>query len=218
MEQSIVFRFFGGVSQAGFDWAVDFERVLFELARWLLPIGVCLLAEGLCVEKWRKIEQLSCCRYETVKRWWRRKYGRSLLYGILTAAVLFLAAMAADFVCGVELPGETGKVFLLWFAHMATVLSCFLVLDQTRLRRFAPALLLVLEGVTFLAGFQSPGAARFLYGMWGMYFQSGWHFGETGVPPVCSLAAEGVLLAFGYLAGEVLLKREVLAHGGNDQN
>ena len=55
MEQSIVLIFFGGVSEDGFSWAVDFEKVLIELTRWLLPIGICLLAEGFCMEKWKKI-------------------------------------------------------------------------------------------------------------------------------------------------------------------
>ena len=44
MDQSTVFQFFGGVSQDGLSWAVDYDKVLYELARWLLPIGICLLA------------------------------------------------------------------------------------------------------------------------------------------------------------------------------
>ena len=206
MDQGIVFRFFGGVSQDGFDWAVDFDRVLFELARWLLPIGICLLAEGICLEKWKKIEPLSRCRYETVSLWWRRKYAGSLLYGIAVAAVLFLAAMAVDMVGNGRLSGEVWKVFLLWFVHISTTLSFFLVLDLTKLRRLAPAGLLLLEGITFLAGFQSVRTARFMFGMWGMYFQSRWHYGETGIPMASSLIMEAVLLITGYLAGKKLLK------------
>lgn len=208
MEQGMILNYFGGVSQE-FDWAVNFDRVLLELARWLLPIGICLLAEGVCMERWRKIEPLSCCRYKTVKMWWRRKYARSLLQGISVAAVLFIAAIAADVISAVDFSGEEGKVFLLWFVHIVLILSFFLVMDLTSFRKFAPAILLVLEGVTFLAGFQSARAARFMYGMWGMYFQSNWNFGETGVPVVSSLMFEGVLLVLGYLAGGVLLKRMI---------
>ena len=54
MNQSMILNFFGGVSQDGSSWAVDFEKVLQELASWLLPIGICLLAEGFWLEKWRK--------------------------------------------------------------------------------------------------------------------------------------------------------------------
>lgn len=206
MEQGMVLNYFGGVAQE-FDWRIDFDKVLLELARWLLPIGICLLAEGVCMERWRKIELLSCCRYETVKKWWRRKYVRSLLQGISVAAVLFIAAIMVDVIGAVVFSGEEWKVFLLWFVHIVLILSFFLVMDLTRFRKYAPAILLLLEGVTFLAGFQSVSAARFMYGMWGMYFQSNWNFGETGVPVVSSLMFEGVLLVLGYLAGGVLLKR-----------
>ena len=49
MEQGIILSYFGGVSHE-FGWAVDFDKVLFELARWLLHIVICLLAEGVCME------------------------------------------------------------------------------------------------------------------------------------------------------------------------
>lgn len=217
MEQGIVFSFFGGVSQDGFSWAVDFDKVLLELARWLLPIGICLLAEGACMEKWRRIEPLSCCRHGTVKMWWRRKFVRSLLHGISAAAVLFLAAAVADLMGAVGVSGEMGRVFLLWFVHVVSIMALFPVLDLTRFRRLAPAILLLLEGVTFLAGFQSMGTARFMYGMWGMYFQSDWYHGGTGVPVLSSLMLEGALPVLGYLAGGILLEREVFSYGGNDQ-
>ncbi|MDE6516634.1 MAG: hypothetical protein K2L18_02130, partial [Acetatifactor sp.] len=114
MEQSIILNFFGGVSQDGFDWAVDFDKVLLELARWLVPISICLLTEGVCLEKWRKIEPLLCCRYKTVKMWWRQKYVKILLDGISAAAVLFFAAIAVDLLGAVDFPGEVWRVFLLW--------------------------------------------------------------------------------------------------------
>lgn len=207
MEQSILFHFFGGVSQDGFNWMVDFDKVLFELARWLSPIGICLLAEGVCMEKWRKIEPLSCCRYQTFNMWWRRKFFRSLLYGISAAAVLFAAAIAADLLSAVHFSGEVWKAFVLWFAHIMTIMSFFIVLDLTRFRKLAPAMLLMLEGVTFLAGFQSMRTARFMCGMWGMYFQSSWYYSETGVSAFSSLMIEGILLGIVYLTGGFCLKR-----------
>ncbi|MDE7274488.1 MAG: hypothetical protein K2N95_15785 [Lachnospiraceae bacterium] len=207
MNQSILFNFFGGVSQDGFSWMVDFDKVLLELARWLLPIGICLLAEGVGIEKWRKIEPLSRCRYGTVKIWWRQKYRKSLLYGIFAAVVLWIAAIAADRINAVDFSDNIWKMFLLWFAHSMTIMSFFLILDLTKLRRLAPAILLLLEGVTFLVGFQSIEAARFMYGMWGMYFQSTWHYSETGVSVLSSLVMEGVLMVLGYLAGQMLLER-----------
>lgn len=208
MEQGMIFSYFGGVAQE-FGWRIDFDKVLLELARWLLPIGICLLAEGVCMEKWRKIEPFSCCRYETVKMWWRRKYVRSLLQGISVAAILFIAAIMVDVISAVDFSGEEWKVFLLWFVHIVLIMSFFLVLDLTKFRKCAPAILLLLEGVTFLAGFRFMRTARFMYGMWGMYFQSNWNFGERGVSVLSSMMFEGVLLMLGYLAGGILLERTI---------
>ena len=58
---------------------------------------------------------------------------------------------------------------------MTTILSLLLVLDLSGLGKFAPAILVLLEGGTFLAGFASMRTARFMFGMWGMYFQSKWY-------------------------------------------
>ena len=210
MGQSIFLNFFGGVSQDGTSWMIDFDRVLLELARWFLPIGICLLAEGVCLEEWRKIEPLSCYRYEKVKIWWRKKFVKSLLDGVSVAAVLLIAAIAVDVLGTAGLSGEVWKAFVLWFTHIMTLMSFFAILDLTKLRGIAPAILLFLEGFTFLVGFQSMGTARFMYGMWGMYFQSRWHYSETGVPVSISLVTESVLLAFSYLIGRFMLRREML--------
>lgn len=214
MEQSMLLNFFGGVSQDGFGWAVDFEKVLYELARWLVPIGICLLAEGVWLEKWRKIELLSCYRYETVRVWWRRKFVRGLGNGIFTAAVMFLAAMTVDVAGGVGIVEEGWGALVLWLAHIVTIVAFFLVLDLGKLKGLAPAILLLVEGVTFLLGFVHVGTARFMYGMWGMYFQSEWHFGGTGVPVLSSLLAEGILLVLAYLLGNSVLAKSKQKYGG----
>lgn len=210
MGQSIFFSFFGGVSQDGSGWMIDFDKVLLELARWLLPIGICLLAEGACLEECRRMGSLSCYRYEKVKIWWRKRFVKSLLDGLAVAAVLLILAIVIDILGTTEVSGEVWKALILWFAHIMTLMSFFAVLDLTKLRRITPALLLLLEGFTFLVGFQSIGKAQFMYGMWGMYFQSKWHYGETGVTVLASLIAEGILFVFSYLAGRVLLGREPL--------
>lgn len=207
MEQGMIATFFGGVSQDGTSWGIDYEKVLLELARWLVPIGVCLLAEGVCFERWRKIERLSCYRYETVKLWWRHKYMRSLASGMAIAAILFMSAIMVDLAGAVIFPDAWWKTLVLWLAHIATILSVFLVLDQTKLRGLAPAILLLLEGCTFLAGFAMMRIARFMYGMWGMYFQSKWYHGETGVSVCSSLLLEGTLLGLSYLVGRAILGR-----------
>ena len=209
MEQSMILRFVGGVSQDGFDCMVDFDKVLYELTRWLLPIGICLLAEGVRLEKRRNIERLSCYRYEAMRIWWRHKFGRSLLYGIASAAVLFLIVVLVDIVNAGGILDEIWKVFVLWIAHMTTILSFLLLLDVSGLGKSAPAILILLEGGTFLAGFASMRAARFMFGMWGMYFQSKWYYGEGGVSVLPSLITEGVLIMLAYLAGGILLKKAV---------
>ena len=209
MDQSIVFQFFGGVLQDGLSWAVDYDEVLYELARWLLPIGICLLAEGVRLEKWRNMERLSCYRYEAMRIWWRHKFARSLLYGIASAAVLFLIVVLVDIVNAGGIHDEIWKVFVLWIAHMTTILSFLLLLDLSGLGKFAPAILILLEGCTFLAGFASMRTAQFMFGMWGMYFQSKWYYGEGGVSVLPSLITEGVLIMLAYLAGGILLKKAV---------
>lgn len=208
MEQSMVLKFFGGVSQDASSLAVDFEKVLRELAAWLLPIGVCLLAEGLRLEKWRKIETLASYRYVTVKKWWRRKFAGIMRNGVLTAAVMFIMAMAADIVNDGKLSDKSLNVFFLWLVHMILTMTFFLMLDLTGVRKLAPAILLLSEGGTFLVGFSNTRIARFMYGMWGMYFQSKWYFEETGVSVLSSILFEMALIALVYLAGGIFLERK----------
>ena len=209
MEQSMILNFFGGVSQDPSSWTVDFDKVLRELAGWLLPIGICLLAEGFWLEKWRKIEPLACYRYVTVKKWWRWKFLRVLRNSVLAVVILFITAIAADVVNLGELSEEKWKMFLLWSIHLIMTMIFFLVLDLTRFRKLAPAVLLLLEGITFLAGFSNMRIAQFMYGMWGMYFQSKWYFGETGVSVLLSLLTEMALIALVYLAGRIFLERKI---------
>ena len=211
MGDGIFLYFFGGVSQEGSFWKTAFEQVLFELARWLLPISICLLAEGVSLENWRKIESFSCYRHEAVKIWWRRKFVRILLEGMSVAAVLLTVTIMIDVVGAVEFSGEIWKVLVLWIPHIMTIMSFFIVLDLTKYRKFAPAAILLLEGFTFLVGFRFSGIARFMYGMWGMYFQSEWYFGETGVPVITSLMADVILFGLSYLAGRILLERRYKA-------
>ena len=125
MNQSMILNFFGGVSQDGSSWAVDFEKVLQELASWLLPIGICLLAEGFWLEKWRKIEPLACYRYVTVKKWWRWKFLRVLRNSVLAVVILFITAIAADVVNLGELSEEKWKMFLLWSIHLIMTMIFF---------------------------------------------------------------------------------------------
>ena len=68
----------------------------------VLPIGICLLAEGVRLEKRRNIERLSCYRYEAMRIWWRYKFGRSLLYGIASAAALGFDAPMGNSLDGVS--------------------------------------------------------------------------------------------------------------------
>lgn len=214
MNQSMILSFFGGVSQDGSSWMADFDRVLYELARWLLPIGICLLAEGVWLEAWRKAELLACYRYVTVKKWWRQKFAKVLLYGVWMAAALFITAMAADILAAGGIRDEAWNVFLLWLTHMVTIMVFFLVLDITRLGKLAPAILLLLEGITFLVGFSNRRITGCMYGMWGMYFQSEWHFGETGVPVFSSLLIQAALVVLSYLAGGFLLDRKTGVDSG----
>ena len=122
---------------------------------------------------------------------------------------MFITAIAADVVNLGELSEEKWKMFLLWSIHLIMTMIFFLVLDLTRFRKLAPAVLLLLEGITFLVGFSNMRIAQFMYGMWGMYFQSKWYFGETGVSVLLSLLTEMALIALVYLAGRIFLERKI---------
>ena len=200
-----VIRYFGGV-QVERSFGTDYEKIFLGLIRWLLPLTVCLLAAGIWLERRNKMELLARYRYGTDTRWWRVRFFRGIRFGIGEGAILFCIALAADGISPEGISPETGRVFLLWFAHFMTMLSFLMTLELMGMKGQATGALLLLEGFSFLAGILLVRLSAWMYGSWGMYFQSAWYDRETGVPVWGVLVAEGVLAAVSYGAGRFFLK------------
>ena len=202
----MVLRYFGGV-QVDMDFGIDYDKLFLGLIRWLLPLTVCLLAEGIWLEKRSRMELLARFRYGTEKRWWTAKFFRGVRFGMTAGAILFCVAAAADGVSPGGVSPEIWKILLLWCGHLISMLSLFMLLELMGLKGPAPGVLLLLEGLSFLGSILLGRLAIWMYGRWGMYFQSAWYDRETGVPVLGVLAAEGLLAAGSYGAGRILLKR-----------
>ena len=205
MSESMFIKLFAGVP-SGYFGAIP----LIPLGWWLLSIGVFLLAAGVYAERDRKLEALSLYRYKTVEGWWKRRFGKGLLSGIRTTFLFFLLVLSWDIAMGnISLlsPGLLAKIIILWLFHSVSMAALFVLLDLFPVRCFAPGALFLLEGVTFIIGCQVHAVSHVMYGMWGMYLQSGLcEAGGFPVGPV--IAAEAVLPAAGFWIGWEYLKRE----------
>jgi hypothetical protein len=205
VSESMFIRLFAGVPSDYFG-AIP----LIPFGWWLLSMGVFLLAVGFYGERDRKLEVLFLYRCKTVKGWWKRRFGKGLLYGIKTAVLFLVLVLSWDIAVGsiVVLSAELfAKITILWLFHSVSMAALFVLLDLFPVGRFAPGALFLLEGVTFIIGCQVHAVSKVMYGMWGMYLQSGLcEAGGFPVGPV--IAAEAVLPAAGFWIGWEYLKRE----------
>lgn len=184
---------------------------LIVYARFLLLIGVLLLTTGCCMERKDKIQGLSCYRYGTVLKWWRRRFWKGLLYSIQKAVCLMLVFLFCDLVTGrapflFAFAEETAKTGVLWLIHFISLNALFLLLDLGRGKRYVPAAVLLTEGITFYTGYRVNAVTNFMYGTWGMYLRSDW-LDTRGFPAGTVLFAELLLTAAGYYAGKIYLKK-----------
>lgn len=205
MSESMFIRLFAGVSSDYFD---IIPQVPF--GQWLLPIGIFLLTVGIYVERDRKAETFSLYRYGTITDWWTRYFVKRVIAGIRIAVLLLLIVLTCDFVRGklillsVEL---LAKISVLWLFHSISMAALFVLLDLLPVRRFAPGMLFLLEGITFIVGCRIRAVSHVMYGMWGMYLRSGLH--ETGgFPAGMIIVTEAALLAVSFVIGREYLKRE----------
>lgn len=205
MSESMFIRLFAGVPSDYFG-AIP----LIPFGWWLLPIGLFLLAAGFYAERDRKLKVLSLYRYGTVKSWWKRLFGKGLLYGVKTALLFLLIVLNWDIAMGnlslltAELLAE---IIVLWLFHSVCMAALFVLLDLFPVRRFVPGALFLSEGVTFIIGCQVHAVSHVMYGMWGMYLQSSF-YEAGGFPAWPVIAAEVVLPAAGFLIGREYLKKE----------
>lgn len=202
MKESVFIQFFGGVPFC--DVADAFPLIPF--GRWLLPVSICLLAAGYYAERNRRWELLSAYRYGTAKSWWRKRFGKGILGGVLTAALLMLFFIVWDMIMGKSfgvLGEQMIKISILWLFHIISMYALFLLLDLFGARRVVPAALLLFEGVTFVMAFWMKETADMAYGMWGMYFRSGWYIGGQGFRVRRVLTLECLILAVCYYGGKL---------------
>lgn len=206
MSESMFIRLFAGVPSDYFG-AIP----LIPFGWWLLPIGLFLLAAGFYAEKDRKLKVLVLYRCGTVKSWWKRRFGKGLLFGVKTAVLFLLIVLNWDIAMGnlSALSAELlAEIIVLWLFHSVSMAALFVLLDLFPVRRFVPGALLLLEGVTFIIGCQVHAVSHVMYGMWGMYLQSSFCEADGfSAGPV--IAAEVVLLAAGFLIGREYLKKEI---------
>lgn len=205
MSESMFIRLFAGVPSDYFG-AIP----LIPFGWWLLSMGVFLLAAGFYGYRDRKLEVLSLYRCKTVKGWWKRRFGKGLLYGIKTAVLFLLLVLSWDIAVGsiALLSAELlAKITILWLFHSVSMASLLGLLDLFPVGRFVPGALLLLEGVTFIIGCQVHAVSQVMYGMWGMYLQSSL-CEAGGFPAGPVIAAEALLPAAGFWIGREYLKRE----------
>lgn len=204
MLDHIFFKLFAGIPCNTFG-AVP----LIPFGRWLLPVGAWLLAVGTCHERNDKMETFSEYRYGTVSSWWKTRFGLGLLSGLQKAGLLLLVVLAFNLIAGrpsAPSMAESLKISALWLAHILSLHALFLFLDLVFDKRFLPAALLMLEGVTLVLGCQIKSLSHAMYGTWGMYLQSTW-YSPGGFSPAIVFAAELSLAAGAYCAGHVYLKK-----------
>ncbi len=200
---SALMDFFGGVTWENRSSmpGVVVELWLYELVRWLLPIGICLMFTGAYLKKQREIERLSCYRYGSILVWWGRKFTRSLFAGLLAGEALVAAAIVYDAAMAVKLSAESVKIIVLWSVHIMTLVSFMLVLEQTRLKGISAIALLLLEGFTFMLGFEYSKIIPFMCGMWGMYLQSDWYDSQKTLCASSVIIAQGILILLSFMQG-----------------
>ena len=199
-------RFFAGISMEEID-----TFPLLPLGCWLLPIGVWLLAVGFCLGMDRKNRRFAVIRYGGMQKWWKHYFFKNMIYGGLAAGMLPLAGWLAELLVLRHLRGsipETAEVFALWIVHGMALLALYLFLDTTRIKRIIPAMLLILEVMTFLYGYRNKKAAPFMFGIWGMYRQSSFYDRIGGFPVLCMVALQIAIIAGCYLLGIYCLKRK----------
>lgn len=203
MGLSVFLRFFGGVESDGFD-----SIPLIPLGCWLLPIGIFLLVTGTYLEKKRTTELFSCYRYRSANYWWSERFIMGLLQSVGIAILIMIVVLLFD-VLRNTLPENLSiiaKVCALWFVHMLSMCALFLVLDLTNFRRLVPGALIVAETITFVVGFKTHSLAGFMFGIWGMYYQSSWYDAQYGFSIPVTILIELSVLLLCYTTGMLILK------------
>ena len=206
MKTSIFLRYFGGIVNDN-TWG---DIPVIPLGQWLLPIAICLLLQGLYMEKSRKINIFLEYRCGAIVCWWHRKYLLGLVRGTFISLGLIFAFIVLDIARREFSLKELPAVIVLWYLHMLTMQSMYLWMDLLSLRKLALAALLLLEGFTFLIGHKFQTIGAILYGTWGMYYRSSWYDRPQGFSSFAVILVEIALIMLGYYIGKILVTNQTI--------
>lgn len=201
---SLFFQLFAGVPM---DETEAFPLV--PLGYWLFPIGIYLLVIGFWLGTDKQNRRFVIVRCGRIQKWWKHYFLRNLFHGALAAVSLLTLSEMIDLFLLHTFP-ENGKeisvIFVLWTVHAMTLSALFLFLEAFRIKKLIPAVLLLLEGLTFLSGFRFRKSARFMFGVWGMYVQSNLQESMYGYSVIRVVIVQVIIIMVCYRLGGCLLK------------
>jgi hypothetical protein len=206
MGMSLFYQLFAGVPMNEMD-----AFPLIPLGRWLFMIGIYLLIMGFYLGRSRQNQQFIMIRYGFIQKWWQQYFFKNLFGGLLIAAILLGMIKLIDWLLGMRSAvsfKEIVVISVLWTVHTEVLLALFLFLEVLGLRKMTPAVLLLLEGLTFLSGFRVKEIAHLMFGSWGMYLQSSIYENTYGFSIIIVIAMQSVTIVGCYLLGGYVLKNK----------
>lgn len=201
---SLFFQLFAGVPMNEMD-----TFPLVPLGCWLFPIGIYLLIIGFRFGMDKQNRRFVMVRCGWIQKWWKHHFLRSLLYGGFAAGSLLTFFKIIDLFALQMFTGnlkETSTIFVLWTVHAMTLSVLFLLLETLKIKKMIPAVILLLEGLTFLSGFRFKESAKFMFGSWGMYVQSNLYEDMYGFSIISVIIVQVTIIMVCYLLGSYLLK------------
>lgn len=201
---SLFFRLFAGVPTDEID-----TFPLVPLGCWLFPIGIYLLVIGFRLGMGKQNRRFVIVRCGWIQKWWKHFFLRNLLNGVFAAVSLLTLFKMIDLFALHMFTGnlkEISVIFVLWTVHAMTLSAIFLFMETLRIKKMIPAGLLLLEGLTFLSGFQFRKSARFMFGVWGMYVQSNLHESMYGFSIISVMIVQVTIIMICYWVGSYWLK------------
>ena len=179
---------------------------LVPLGCWLFPIGIFLLIIGFRLGMDKQNQRFVIVRCGWIQKWWKHYFLRNLLNGIFAALFNIIDLLVLQMFTG-NLK-EISAIFVLWTVHAMTLSALFLFMETLRIKKLIPAVILLLEGLTFLSGFQFRKSARFMFGVWGMYVQSNLHESMYGFSIISVMIVQVTIIMICYWLGSYLLKEK----------
>ena len=201
---SLFFRLFAGVPMDEMD-----TFPLVPLGCWLFPIGIYLLIIAFRFGMDKQNRRFVIVRYGWLQKWWNHVFLKNLLKGGFAAVGLLTLFKIIDLFVLQMFTGnlkEISVIFVLWTVHAMTLSALFLFLETIRIKKMIPTVILLLEGLTFLSGFQFRKSARFMFGVWGMYVQSNLYEDTYGFSVISVIIVQAAIIAVCYWLGSYLLK------------